>query len=862
MSSIPLHLPFDSPDATLENAGGKGAALAELARAGLPVPGGFHLTTGAYRRFVTETGAADRIAAVLASTDPADPEATRHAGAAIRPLFGDTAALPADVRSAIAAGLAGLPPRAAVAVRSSATAEDLPDASFAGQMESHLNVRGAEAVEAAVLGCWASLWTDRAIAYRARRSRPGTDDVASAVVIQLMADATASGVAFTADPVTGRRDRTVVNATWGLGESLVGGAVTPDQYVLDGATGAVVSRTIGDKAVETVRTRTGTEERPISDRRRRAVVLDDTALSELHRLTTRVARLHDRPVDVEWTRHDGGFQIVQARPITNLPEPPPAREEWNDSLLGDHLWTSANLGEAIPSVMTPMTWSFVQIFMSEAMSLSHVGPYRLSGNIGGRFYLNLSVSNAVADALGLSGMVRTGSVQAFGRFPGGVTAPPLPLSRWRILRLAMPSMTRFVRGVARYQRNFDAMVAAFPDRCRTTHARIAATDRPGELRGLWDDEIRPLLVDGAKLLAAGSRLKGAAQFRVRAWLSRLVDEADTHALTTGVHTDTDGLASLGPLLGLRQLVDGVIDRETFDRTWGHRCPDEFEVSVPRPAEDPAWVDRALAGMRDAPPVTELLNRQATAREEAMRRFAARHPRKVATLRRRLAAAAVSARGRETGRSEVIRAFWVLRRFVLRAAELTGAGDRVFHLRLSELLALLEGDESVLDRVPAREAAYRHYRALPVYPTFIRGAFDPDSWAADPGRRADLADATGEAVVSDGEITGAAGSPGKAEGVARIVESVDDAGRVAVGEILVTKVTNIGWTPVFPRVAAVVTDVGAALSHAAIVARELGIPAVVGCGDATTRLRDGDRIRVDGDQGTVVVLGEPGAPDPS
>jgi pyruvate,water dikinase len=198
-------------------------------------------------------------------------------------------------------------------------------------------------------------------------------------------------------------------------------------------------------------------------------------------------------------------------------------------------------------------------------------------------------------------------------------------------------------------------------------------------------------------------------------------------------------------------------------------------------------------------------------------------------------------------------FGVLRRFALRAAELTDCGDDVFLLAIEEILALLRGDRAPLSRVAVRRRTYDAYTGLPRYPTLIRGRFDPFRWAADPERRTDVYDDTRTSAPVADAITGFAGAAGTVEGIVRVITSVEDAAALRPGDVLVTTVTNVGWTPLFLRAAAVVTDIGAPLSHAAIVARELGIPAVVGCGNATRRLHSGDRVRVDGRRGTVEIL---------
>jgi pyruvate,water dikinase len=198
----------------------------------------------------------------------------------------------------------------------------------------------------------------------------------------------------------------------------------------------------------------------------------------------------------------------------------------------------------------------------------------------------------------------------------------------------------------------------------------------------------------------------------------------------------------------------------------------------------------------------------------------------------------------------------MRAFALRAGELTGVGEDVFFLTKDEVLSLLAGDDSVRGFIPLRKETYERYRALPPYPTIIVGRFDPFKWAADPNRRSDIFDASAPAAPrsdSSDTITGFAGALGVVEGIVRRLDNLEDSDQLQPGEILVTTMTNIGWTPLFPRLAAIITDLGAPLSHAAIVARELGIPAVVGCGDATMRLKTGDRVRVDGGKGYVEVL---------
>jgi rifampicin phosphotransferase len=796
-------LPLDDPCADLATVGGKGESLAELVRAGLPVPPGFHVTTAAYRAFVQESG-------IEPTADDVKAQFTAH------PL---PESIAAPIRDAYAA--LGEP---AVAVRSSATAEDLPDASFAGQQDTFLDVRGADAVLDAVRRCWASLWNDRAVAYRAGHGIDG--DVALAVVVQEMVAADAAGVLFTADPVSGADDAMVVDAVRGLGEALVSGDVTPDHLVVDAATGAVRERRTRDEPV-----------------------LDDAAVAELIGLGRRIVAHYGRPMDVEWARAGGRFAIVQARPITTIRDDP-----WNDSRGVDHLWTNTNLGEAVPDVVTPLTWSLLLVFMGQAMTTASVEGLRGYGRVGGRFYMDLSVSAAPALAMGISEKRFRSLVRStFGTLPDGVTIPAPALPRLTVLRRVLPVGVRTIRGVRPLMRRLPGIVATNPDRCAGLVERIGRADAPALAR-LWDDELRPLLELVSGMLSAAGRSDPVALLTAQRTLAKLVGEADATAMTSGLTVDGDVLASLGPIVGLARVERGEIDEAEWARAYGHRGPHEFEVSMPSPGEQPGWVGEQIAALRRAgSDPLRLLEQQEAANHAAWDRLAATRPRRVARTRAQVARWARAERAREQVRSEVIRVFHVLRVLALRAGELTGLGDDVFLLEIDELTAVLRGGAA--PDVAPRRAAYDRYRALPPYPSVIRGPFDPFAWAADPHRRTDVVDATAApAAAPEGAVTGFPGAAGVVEGTVRVLTSVDDGGRLEPGEVLVTTVTNIGWTPLFPRVAAVVTDVGAPLSHAAIVARELGVPAVVGCGDATSRLHTGDRVRVDGTLGTVEILG--------
>ncbi|MGI9058735.1 MAG: PEP/pyruvate-binding domain-containing protein [Ktedonobacteraceae bacterium] len=855
---VSLVLALDDASAQLLQVGGKGASLARMAAAGLPVPPGFYVTTAAYRRFVEENGLQEKILAAVSAATGDDPTELEEASRQIGQLFAQ-GMIPDEIAAEIvraygALGGGDLP----VAVRSSATAEDLPEMSFAGQQETYLNMQGDVMVLDAVKRCWASLWTARAIGYRARHGI-APEDVSLAVVVQELVAADAAGILFTANPLSGAREQVMINAAWGLGEAIVGGLVTPDTIVVEKASGAIIQQDIAEKDVMTVRTAEGTHEEPVPADKRKTAVLTAAQATELASIGVRIEELYGQPMDIEWAMKDGRFSIVQARPITTLRGDNVAIEEWNDSLASDSLWTNGNLGEAVPDVMTPCTWSLIEVFMSEATSpmfAKGIREYQPIGNIGGRFYLNMSLTMTIAKLFGIGQKGFKASIEeAFGRVPDGLEIPLLSVSRWHLLRAMLPIVVRLQRRVRANMAKLPAFFDEAPAHCETLQIRIQAASSTAELIDLWQTDLGPFFRECSGMLEAVTRQDRNSLVMVRGDLRKLVGEADANALLSGLSVGANHLASLGLLVGLAQLEHGEIDRATFVRQYGHRCPHEFEVSLPRPVEDPDWIDQQLAALREAPvDVQTLLTRQQEAQATAWKRFQQRYPRKAARMRRRIDKAVAVFHEREVARSEVIRVFRVLRAFVLRAGELTGLGDALFFLSIDEVLAVLGGDEKALAHIPARSALYERYRALPAYPTLIRGHFDPFKWATDPQRRSDVFDASGGTRAPESStITGFPGVEGVVEGRARVIATAEEGDQLQPGEILVTIVTNVGWTPLFPRAAAIVTDVGAPLSHAAIVARELGIPAVVGCGNATMRLHSGDWVRVDGRQGTVELL---------
>jgi pyruvate,water dikinase len=501
--------------------------------------------------------------------------------------------------------------------------------------------------------------------------------------------------------------------------------------------------------------------------------------------------------------------------------------------------------------MAPFTFSVSDKVWRE---ISLIPGYSMAGNVCGRFYANISVSVSILTALGKSlDAAKEQMAGMLGNVPDDLQIPLVPMRRSTVLR-AFPKMIHLGVKERRGAKRVPEYLATMPVVCRELRERIAAARTGAELTKIWHEEIYVRLFRDIWVVG-GSAAPSEALMKFKRELADLVGQSDANTLFSGLSTGTETLASLGPVIGVAKVAQGKMSREQYLEKYGHRGPHEAELSIPRPAEDPDWLDKQLAAYEESPvDVDALLAERQDEFDAAWRRLEARYPKKARKLRGQIDKVGPAARMREAVRDEVTRFLWVERDWALRAGELTGLGDDIFLLTIDEVLALLSGDDGSTSFIPGRRETYERYRSLPPYPMIIRGSFDAFEWAADPQRRNDIYGAReAKPVPTLTTISGYAGAAGRVEGQVRVLDGPQEGHRLKAGEVLVAVTTNVGWTPLFPRAAAVVTDVGAPLSHAAIVARELGIPAVVGCGSATTVLRTGDRVRVDGGEGVVEIL---------
>lgn len=739
--------------------------------------------------------------------------------------FGADGELSQAVRQQITAHLQTLrgdTPDAPVAVRSSALAEDSAQSSFAGEFESVLNVRTDGELWAAIDRVYRSAHSDRVRAYSAAHGLDAVHRIA--VVVQRMVPAELAGVLFTADPVSGSYQAMIGNYVHGLGEVLVSGEADAESFALRRPKGGYT----GPAALQ-----------PYA--------------KELFRTAAKLEETLGGPQDIEWAVAQGKLYLLQARPITTLAVGNLDEYAINESLVEDALWVNTNVAEAVPDVFSPLTWSIIRGIDEELSFIP--GYYVWSGNICGRVYSNLS--RRVSAAHAMTGMTTERILgllgDLWGRAVNQVQMPIYPFTRGEIVREFLPGIGRVIGKTLTGYLTLGKFLRENPARCRKLTTQIQQINSQAELLRLWQQELQPYLYKAWWAhTAGGSRIVNTMVLERK--LTKLVSAEDANTLLSNLRAGSE-LASLGPVTGIAKVRRGELRREEYLAQYGHRGPHEFELSMAHPAEDPTWLEQQLAD--DAATeldVEGLLARQEAAFAAAKARFLQQYPGKTTWLEKQLKQVAQGAQLRERARSEFTRTFRVIRAFALRAGELTGLGDDIFLLYRADVEALLAGDESALAHIPARKANYAYYQSLPPFPSVIRGRFRPEEWAKDPNRRLDFYDPTLPLEsVSQAELRGIPGAAGRVEGSVRILQRPEEGERLLPGEILVAATTNVGWTPLFPKAAAIITDIGAPLSHAAIVARELGIPAVVGCGVATTRLRTGDHVLVDGGQGIVQLL---------
>jgi pyruvate,water dikinase len=884
----------------LPDVGGKAANLGELLRAGLPVPAGFCLTTGAYRRATSPAGL-DAVHAGLAATAPDDlPELARLAADARHRVL--AAAVPADIADAVRDAYTALGPDAPVAVRSSATAEDLPFASFAGQQDTFLNVVGLDAVLAAVRQCWASLWTERAVSYRATHGiSPST--VSLAVVVQRMVDAAVAGVLFTANPVTGRRHEAVIDASPGLGEAVVSGAVNPDHFVVDSATQTVLERRIGSKAVAirplpgggTTRVElTGAGSQPC---------LDDAQLAALELLGRRAEVHFGAPQDLEWAIGGGAdVWLTQSRPITTL-YPLPERRRVRD---GTRVYLCFSLAQGLTRPLTPMGLSAFRLIASSVARAAqfdvpepHDGPppYVQAGQ---RLFFDLTpvVRSAVGRAIvpRVFDVMEARSAAVLRRLFADPRFSVTSRSPWRVLRHVGPVAARArvpesllralfrpeaaLRRAERFGEQFRAALVVPAGSTPVQRLDHAERILGQELFPVVPN-ILPLPALGFALLAAAGRLLGpdggpgslqpvlrglpnnvTTEMDLALWQLAAVIRADagSAAVFEGAAFAETGVPELARHYRARELPAVVQSGLAgFLSRYGHRAVAEIDVGMPRWSDDPAHILGVLANYLRLDDPGQAPDRQfsraARDAEAQMERLAAaaaeRSRLRAALVRAALKRTRMFAGLRELPKYHIVEALAVVRRQLqavgteLAAAGRVAEADDVFFLDLVETREGLAG-KPLHGVVAQRRDAYAQELGRRRIPrVLLSDGTEPEAQQNGAARAG---------AAPSGILTGTPASAGTVTAAARVILEPQGA-HLEPGEILVAPSTDPGWTPLFLTAGGLVMEMGGPNSHGAVVAREYGIPAVVGVQDATSLIVTGRSVTVDGAAGTVV----PGAP---
>ena len=830
----------------LAMAGGKGANLGELMRAGFAVPPGFVVTTRAYDLVAQAAEIARGVEALVkAEAEAGDERAVEEMGRALREAF-EAAPIPAEVVEAAQGALAQLG-RDPVAVRSSATAEDLPGAAFAGQQETFLNVVGEVAVLDAMRRCWASLWTERAIAYRQQR-RIDHAEVKVAVVVQRLIPADVAGVAFTANPVTGARDELVIDASPGLGEAVVSGVVTPDHYVVRKGSHVVSERRVGRREV-VIRPAAGggTESRAAEPG---GTALETAHLLELASTAEAIERHFGEPQDIEWAIAGGRLWVLQARPVTALPEAAGAPALAAKTPKKGRGFRPPNFaGELVPARPYPLDATSHMRVLLAALGDAMTGP------LGARFP---TVEQLVQEEDGLP--VRVTWRSGVGPSWRMLYKPWLSLwerrrvdlSRWREDPV-IPEATQRAHVLERR----DLTALSWEEVLGTFREALALIPFILQLRkrylivALKDAALLWLLLRAAgQQRRLGALLSGMENktFEINRALEALATEVRRTPALRRVFEETaaaDLPATLEPLAADGPEVAAFNARfARFLDEYGHREAAILLLSMPTWKDDPTvplGIVRSLAATPPRP-ASERTPAWERARDEVLEHSILGK----GALRRifldRLERGRMLSQVREDTHFYVGLAHPAERRCAMelgrRLAAVGGldTAEDVFLLRMEEL-------ERLGRRWPPAEETVRRLREVVEDRRRRRAAL-----ANVPVVDEDPAQAP--EAVEGALLTGEAGSAGVAEGPVRVIRGPAEFGKLQAGDVLVAPFTNPAWTPLFPRACAVGVDTGAAMSHAAIVAREYGVPAVMGVAGATTTLKDGQRVRVDGGRGAV------------
>jgi phosphoenolpyruvate synthase/pyruvate phosphate dikinase len=844
--------------------GGKGANLGELSRiAGVHVPSGFCVTTDAFRRVMAESTATGDLLDRLSRLTADDRESVRTVSAELRRIL-EGVAVPDDLAEAVGGALVRFGGQAAYAVRSSATAEDLPTASFAGQQDSYLNVVGRASVLRHVARCWASLFTERAVAYRLQN---GFDHrrVQMAVVVQRMVFPHASGVLFTADPVTSNRKVASVEASFGLGETLVSGRVNADRYrVRDGA---IVAKAVATKALAShASPGGGTREERIDPALQEQPALTDAQVVELARLGRRIEDHFGRPQDIEWCLVDDGFQIVQSRPITTLFPVPEVADAAN------RVYVSVGHQQMMTDPIRPLGLSMWQLTAAAPM---HVAGGRLFVDVTQRLASPASraallavmgrgdplIEDALRTVLERGNFIRSLPDEADGGpapwdAPATIeTDPGIVTELVGSIQASVAALRRDI-GTASGAALLDLILADIPELKRVTFGPQSIQVIMAGMQAAWwlGDHLQEWLGERN----AADTLSQSVPHNVTSEMGlALLDVADVirpHPDVVAFLRDVEDetfLDELAKVAGGREARDAI---EDWLGRYGMRCVGEIDITRPRWSERPDMLIPVILGnVRNFEPGASARRfeqgRQAAwdKEQEVLERLRALPDgaRKAEDTERMIDRVRTFSGYREYPKYGMVSRYFVYKQALLAEAErLRRAGvlrekEDIYFLTFQELHDVVRTNVVDDELIRRRKQEFRSY-----------GALTPPRVLTSDGEGVTGAYHRGD--LPTGALAGLPVSTGTVEGRARVILDMAEAD-LEPGDILVTAYTDPSWSPLFVAIAGLVTEVGGPMTHGAVIAREYGLPAVVGVEHATALIHDGQRVRVDGTAGYVEVL---------
>jgi phosphoenolpyruvate synthase/pyruvate phosphate dikinase len=851
----------------LATAGGKGANLGELCRIeGAKVPNGFCISTDAYKKIIGRSKEVTSLVDELTMLKATDRRGIADTGAKIREAI-EEVVIPEDIAHEIALYLEQLGMGNAYAVRSSATAEDLPAASFAGQQDTYLNIKGKEAILKSVSKCWASLFTERAVTYRLQN---GFDHrtVYLAVVVQQMIFPEAAGIMFTADPVTSNRRILSIDASFGLGEALVSGIVNADNYKV--SEGCIIDKKISAKELGIFASGDGgTEQRAIDRTLQNAQTLSDKQIIALENLGRKIEAHFGKPQDIEWCLYKDDFYIVQSRPITTLYPIPEANDEEN------HVYISVGHQQMMTDPILPL-----------GLSIFQLTAFRPMPKAGGRLFVEVTQQLASPDsreilltAMGQHDPLMKDALKAItergdfikssagdGKVPGSGSANTPPQA----------------------QKGFDAAIVV--DLIRDNEASVDALKQTIQTKSglalldfIREDilELKKLLFDPRSMAALRAGVDASAWIneKMKDWLgeknaANVLSQSVAHNITSEM-----GLALLDVADVIRP-YPGVVDYlqhakensfldklvkldggkesrgaiDTYLGKYGMRCAGEIDITKTRWSEKPmALVPVILGNIKNFEPGAgsrkfEQGRQEALNKKQELLERLAQLPggeQKVKEIEIMIDQLRNFAGYREYPKYGIVNRYFVYKQALLKEAEkLVNAGviyekEDVYYLTLDELCEVVQTEKLDARVVNNRREEYKLYeklspaRVITSDGEIVTGKYKRENLAA-------------------GAIAGLAVSSGVVEGRARVILKMENADMEA-GDILVTTFTDPSWTPLFISIKGLVTEVGGMMTHGAVIAREYGLPAVVGVENATKLIKDGQRIRVNGTEGYVEII---------